>query len=198
MNSDIIIIGSGPGGYQAAAYAAKNGLKVTIIEERHAGGTCLNEGCIPTKTLCHEVDVLETLRTVMPEAKADYAHATQRLEEVVGQLRSGVEQLMSMPGITMVKGHASFKDAHTVCAGSEEYSAPKTIIATGSKPKMPPHADIDMSVVSTSTEPFRYTNTSTLASPMQVMLIASPVSEDVVSPPTMSTFHLLHAARTPS
>lgn len=152
MNSDIIIIGSGPGGYQAAAYAAKNGLKVTIIEERHAGGTCLNEGCIPTKTLCHEVDVLETLRTVMPEAKADYAHATQRLEEVVGQLRSGVEQLMSMPGITMVKGHASFKDAHTVCAGSEEYSAPKIIIATGSKPKMPPHADIDMSVVSTSTE----------------------------------------------
>ena len=152
MNFDLIIIGSGPGGYQAAAYAAKNGLNVVIIEERHAGGTCLNEGCIPTKTLCHEVDVLETLKTVMPSAKVDYGHVNQRLEEVIGQLRSGVEQLMAMPGITMVKGHATFKDAHTVCVGNEEYSASKIIIATGSKPKMPPHADIDMNVVSTSTE----------------------------------------------
>lgn len=152
MNFDLIIIGSGPGGYQAAAYAAKNGLKVVIIEERHAGGTCLNEGCIPTKTLCHEVDVLETLKTVMPSSKVDYGHVNQRLEEVIGQLRSGVEQLMAMSGITMVKGHAAFKDAHTVCVGNEEYSASKIIIATGSKPKMPPHADIDMNVVSTSTE----------------------------------------------
>lgn len=152
MNFDLIIIGSGPGGYQAAAYAAKNGLKVVIIEERHAGGTCLNEGCIPTKTLCHEVDVLETLKTVMPSAKVNYGHVNQRLEEVIGQLRSGVEQLMAMPGITIVKGHAAFKDAHTVCVGNEEYSASKIIIATGSKPKMPPHADIDMNVVSTSTE----------------------------------------------
>ena len=152
MNFDLIIIGSGPGGYQAAAYAAKNGLNVVIIEERHAGGTCLNEGCIPTKTLCHEVDVLETLKTVMPSSKVDYGHVNQRLEEVIGQLRSGVEQLMAMPGITMVKGHATFKDAHTVCVGDEEYSASKIIIATGSKPKMPPHADIDMNVVSTSTE----------------------------------------------
>lgn len=152
MNFDLIIIGSGPGGYQAAAYAAKNGLNVVIIEERHAGGTCLNEGCIPTKTLCHEVDVLETLKTVMPSSKVDYGHVNQRLEEVIGQLRSGVEQLMAMPGITMVKGHAAFKDAHTVCVGDEEYSASKIIIATGSKPKMPPHADIDMNVVSTSTE----------------------------------------------
>ena len=88
----------------------------------------------------------------MPSSKVDYGHVNQRLEEVIGQLRSGVEQLMAMPGITMVKGHATFKDAHTVCVGNEEYSASKIIIATGSKPKMPPHADIDMNVVSTSTE----------------------------------------------
>ena len=155
MKSDIIIIGSGPGGYQAAAYAAKNGLQVTIIEERHAGGTCLNEGCIPTKTLCHEVDVLETLRTAVPSAKIDYAHVAQRLEEVITQLRTGVEQLMKMPGITRVNGHAALKDAHTVVVNGEEYTAPKIIIATGSKPKMPPHCDIDMSVVSTSTEMLR-------------------------------------------
>ena len=152
MKSDIIIIGSGPGGYQAAAYAAKNGLSVIIIEERHAGGTCLNEGCIPTKTLCHEAEVLETLRSASPSACIDYARLNQRLEEVITQLRSGVEQLMSMPGITFVQGHAAFKDAHTIVVNGEEYTSEKIIIATGSKPKMPPHCDIDANVVSTSTE----------------------------------------------
>lgn len=152
MKSDIIIIGSGPGGYQAAAYAAKNGLQVTIIEERHAGGTCLNEGCIPTKTLCHEAEVLETMRGASPSACVDYTLLNQRLEEVITQLRSGVEQLMKMPGITFVQGHAAFKEAHTIVVNGEEYTSEKIIIATGSKPKMPPHCDIDMSVVSTSTE----------------------------------------------
>ncbi|MBO4785466.1 MAG: dihydrolipoyl dehydrogenase [Prevotella sp.] len=152
MKSDIIIIGSGPGGYQAAAYAAKNGLSVIIIEERHAGGTCLNEGCIPTKTLCHEAEVLETLRSASPSACIDYARLKQRLEEVITQLRSGVEQLMSMPGITFVQGHAAFKDAHTIVVNGEEYTSDKIIIATGSKPKMPPHCDIDANMVSTSTE----------------------------------------------
>lgn len=155
MNSDLIIIGSGPGGYQAAAYAAKNGLKVTIIEERHAGGTCLNEGCIPTKTLCHEADVLETLRIAVPSATINYTHVTERLNEVITQLRTGVEQLMQMQGITMVQGHAEFKDCNRIAVNGEEYSAPKIIIATGSKPKMPPHCEIDMSVVSTSTEMLR-------------------------------------------
>ena len=155
MKSDIIIIGSGPGGYQAAAYAAKNGLQVTIIEERHAGGTCLNEGCIPTKTLCHEAEILEIMRSASPSASVDYALLNQRLEEVITQLRTGVEQLMGMPGITFVRGHAAFKDAHTVVVNDEEYTSEKIIIATGSKPKMPPRCDIDMSVVSTSTEMLR-------------------------------------------
>lgn len=59
--SDIIIIGSGPGGYKAAEYAAKNGLSVVIFEREHAGGTCLNCGCIPTKTLCKNAEVIDTL-----------------------------------------------------------------------------------------------------------------------------------------
>ena len=62
MTTDLIIIGSGPGGYRAAEYAAAGGLSVTIIEEAHAGGTCLNCGCIPTKTLCRHAEVIETLR----------------------------------------------------------------------------------------------------------------------------------------
>ena len=59
---DLIIIGSGPGGYRTAEYAAKNGLSVVIIEEGHVGGTCLNCGCIPTKTLCRNAEVVDLMR----------------------------------------------------------------------------------------------------------------------------------------
>ena len=73
----LLIIGAGPGGYQAAAYAAKNGLTVTIIEEEHAGGTCLNCGCIPTKALCHDA-----------ENPTDFSAAMARKDAIVSQLRS--------------------------------------------------------------------------------------------------------------
>ena len=92
MKTDLIIIGSGPGGYRAAEYAAKNGLQVIIFEKEYAGGTCLNCGCIPTKTLCHAATLQDK----------DYVRALQHKNDVVEQLRSGVEQLMSMPGITLV------------------------------------------------------------------------------------------------
>ncbi len=128
MKTDLIIIGSGPGGYKAAEHAAKNGLQVVIFEREQAGGTCLNCGCIPTKSFCHMASL---------EHKK-YAQALSHKNEVVAQLRAGVEQLMTMPGITFVRGTASFKDAETVVCNGEEYTAPHIMIATGSKPKFPP------------------------------------------------------------
>ncbi|MBR4368054.1 MAG: dihydrolipoyl dehydrogenase [Prevotella sp.] len=128
MKTDLIIIGSGPGGYRAAEHAAKNGLQVVIFEREQAGGTCLNCGCIPTKSFCHAASL---------EHK-DYTQALTHKNEVVEQLRAGVEQLMTMPGITFVRGTASFKDAETVVCNGNEYTAPHIIIATGSKPKLPP------------------------------------------------------------
>lgn len=130
MKTDLIIIGSGPGGYRAAEYAAKNGLQVVIFEEQQAGGTCLNSGCIPTKSFCHAASL---------EHK-DYAQALAHKNEVVQQLRAGVEQLMTMPGISFVRGKAAFKDAETVVCNGEDYTAPNIIIATGSKAKLPPFA----------------------------------------------------------
>lgn len=130
MKTDLIIIGSGPGGYRAAEHAAKNGLQVVIFEREQAGGTCLNCGCIPTKSFCHAASL---------EHK-DYTQALTHKNEVVEQLRAGVEQLMTMPGITFVRGTASFKDAETVVCNGNEYTAPHIIIATGSKPKLPPFA----------------------------------------------------------
>ena len=145
-NSDLIIIGAGPGGYRAAAYAASHGLSVTVIEEAEAGGTCLNCGCIPTKSLCHDAEVGTT----------DFAAIMGRKDDVVAQLRSGVETLLSAPGIQLVRGRASFIDAHTVAVGTADgdsrYTAKDIIIATGSHAKMPPITGIDLPQVVTSTE----------------------------------------------
>ena len=135
--TDLMIIGAGPGGYRAAEYAAKQGLQVTIVEQQEVGGTCLNRGCIPTKTYVHS---------------ATFAEAVERQQQVVAQLRSGVEGILSAPGITLLRGHASFLDAHTVVVGDDTVSAKNIIIATGSTAKLPPIADIDDPRVVTSTE----------------------------------------------
>ncbi len=158
MNTDIIIIGSGPGGYRAAEYAAKNGLNTVIIEKKQPGGTCLNEGCIPTKTYARNAEIMDTLR----EADAfglenlqysfDFAKVVERKNAVTAQLRSGIETLLTAPGITFVRGEAQLKDAHTVTVGQDEYTAKAILIATGSSPKMPLIADMDMNMVLDSTQ----------------------------------------------
>ena len=86
--TDLIIIGAGPGGYRAAEYAAKQGLKVVIFEGAEVGGTCLNVGCIPTKTYVHS---------------ATFEEARERMGQVVPQLRAGVEGILSHPNITLVQ-----------------------------------------------------------------------------------------------
>ena len=122
--TDLIIIGAGPGGYRAAEYAAKQGLKVVVFEGSEVGGTCLNVGCIPTKTYVHS---------------ASFKEARERMATVVPQLRSGVEGILSHPNITLVREKGLFVDAHTV----GDYTADKIIIATGSETKWLPIKGID-------------------------------------------------------
>jgi dihydrolipoamide dehydrogenase len=121
---DLIIIGAGPGGYRAAEYAAKQGLKVAIFEGSEVGGTCLNVGCIPTKTYVHS---------------ATFEEARERMAAVVSQLRQGVEGILSHPNITLVREKGVFTDAHTV----GDYTADKIIIATGSETKWLPIKGVD-------------------------------------------------------
>ncbi len=137
MNTDLIIIGAGPGGYRAAEYAAKQGLQVVIIEQDEVGGTCLNRGCIPTKTYVHA---------------ATFEEAVERQQQVVSLLRSGVEQILAAPHITLVRGSASFLDAQTVCVCGNCITAKHIIIATGSSAKMLPLPDINDPRLVTSTE----------------------------------------------
>ena len=154
--SDIIIIGSGPGGYRAAEYAARNGLSVTIIEAEQAGGTCLNRGCIPTKTLCRNAEIIDALRQadtfgVKASFEIDFDRIKERKNMVVDQLRNGVDSLMSQPGITFVHGFARFADCRSVAVGDSVYTADNIIIATGSSPKLPPFSGTDLPGVVDST-----------------------------------------------
>ena len=120
ITTDLIIIGAGPGGYRAAEYAAKQGLKVTIFEGAEVGGTCLNVGCIPTKTYVHA---------------ATFAEARERMAQVVPQLRSGVEGILSHPNITLIREKAVFGKTPLLLEGLGEVPI---IIATGSETKWLP------------------------------------------------------------
>lgn len=117
----ITIIGAGPGGYETAIYAAKKGIEVTLVTEGPLGGTCLNEGCIPTKTFCHYA------------GKMDYSIALQKKQQVVDQLKKGVQYLLR--GVNVINGHATLKDANTVLVNATtEISSDYIILATGSVP----------------------------------------------------------------
>ena len=131
---DLIIIGAGPGGYRAAEYAAKQGLKVVIFEGAEVGGTCLNVGCIPTKTYVHS---------------ATFDQARQRMAEVVAQLRAGVEAILSHPNITLIRENAVFGKTPLLLdalGDGGQFSPPlegsgevlPIIIATGSETKWLP------------------------------------------------------------
>lgn len=158
LHSDIIIIGSGPGGYKAAEYAAKNGLSVTLFEQSELGGTCLNTGCIPTKTFCRHAAVLSDLQHADTfgiknlSYEFQFSAVQQRKQGVVEQLRQGIATLLVAPGITIVRERASFADTHTVVAGGKEYSAQHIIIATGSSPKLLPIEGAELEGVLTSSE----------------------------------------------
>lgn len=154
----IIIIGAGPGGYETALLAAKRGVEVILVEAGPVGGTCLNEGCIPTKAFCKNAEVLDGLREAAAFGVTDLSYGfdfktvVDRKNAVVEQLRGGVEGLLGHKLITLVRGKASFKDPHTVVVDSQEYTADYIIIATGSVSASLPISGADLPGILTSKE----------------------------------------------
>ena len=154
----IIIIGAGPGGYETALLAAKRGVEVILVEAGPVGGTCLNEGCIPTKAFCRNAEVLDGLREAVSFGVTDMSYGfdfktvVDRKNAVVEQLRGGVEGLLGHKLITLVRGKASFKDQHTVVVESKEYKADYIIIATGSVSASLPIPGADLPGILTSKE----------------------------------------------
>lgn len=165
MQYDVIVIGSGPGGYVAAIRCAQLGLKTACIEKYSTfGGTCLNVGCIPSKALLdsseHYHNAAHTFKTHginLDNLKVDFGQMVARKNEVVAQTTGGITFLFKKNKITSYQGVGSFKDKNTIVIkkadGSEETITGKNvIIATGSKPSSLPFLPIDKKRIITSTE----------------------------------------------
>ncbi len=149
----IAVIGGGPGGYVAALTAVKKGAEVVLIEKEHLGGTCLNKGCIPTKTLLHSANLYNETKEFAnlgintEGVSIDFSKITERKTKIVAQLRKGVEYLLAKGKVEVITGEASFatKDTLTVATKGEmlTINADSIIIATGSVPSQIPLAEVN-------------------------------------------------------
>ena len=158
----LTVIGAGPGGYKTALDAAAKGIDVTLVSAGPVGGTCLNEGCIPTKSFCREAEVLETVRKAavfgveVSEPRFDIKSAVARKDAVVSQLRSGIDFLLEKQKVRVIRGTARFMDGRTVAVAPPEGGPEETvtsdyiIIATGSVSASLPVPGCDLDGVVTS------------------------------------------------
>lgn len=164
-NYDVVIIGSGPGGYVAAIRCAQVGMKTAIIEKYNTlGGTCLNVGCIPSKALLDSSEhyhnaahSFEKHGIELKDLKVNLSQMIKRKNEVVSQTCDGVKYLMDKNKIDVYTGVGSFKDAKTIVitddkGKKQEVTAKNTLIATGSKPNFFPGMEPDKKRIITSTE----------------------------------------------
>ncbi len=145
---DLIVIGGGPGGYLCAERAAQGGLKPLLIEKKALGGTCLNEGCIPTKTLLnsskmyHHAKDSEVFGVTAENVKFDHAKVIDRKNDVVKTLVAGVGATMKGNKVTVLSAEACIKgrnnDGFLVEADGQEYASKRLVIATGSETVVPP------------------------------------------------------------
>jgi dihydrolipoamide dehydrogenase len=167
---DILVIGSGPGGYIAALKAAQLGASAAVVEQGQLGGTCLNFGCIPSKALLSSAEMLHGLRhaqqwgiTVNGEIGFDWQEITQHKNKILRQLRGGVANLFKGRGVTQLTGHACFDGAGRVVVtpkdgAAQVVAAAKVIIATGSVPMRIPGWPSDPAVVCTSDQAVHWTS----------------------------------------
>jgi dihydrolipoamide dehydrogenase len=155
---DAVVVGGGPGGYECAIRLSQNGLKTALVEEAELGGTCLNRGCIPTKTLLHSADIYHDAKNGAPfgvnvgELTFDYAKIIERKNAVAKQLSNGVAFLEKNHGVTVFASHATLADRNTVeLANGETLQCNHLIMATGSSPARIPIPGVDLPGVVDST-----------------------------------------------
>jgi dihydrolipoamide dehydrogenase len=179
---DLVVIGSGPGGYIAAIRASQLKMKVALIERyKTLGGTCLNVGCIPSKAWLdsseryHETVHSHDLHGIeVSQVKLNPKKMSERVAKVVEGITGGVSFLMKKNKVTVFHGHGSFKDQNTIVVtsekGTQEVSFKKAIIATGSKPSTLPGVSVDKERIITSTEALKLTTV-----PKHLMVIGGGV-----------------------
>lgn len=159
---DLIVIGAGPGGYEAAFEAADLGMKTALIEKEAPGGTCLNHGCIPTKSLLHAAELARSISEAglfgvsADNVTADWNRMQERKREVVLQLRKGIEATAKRKKVDLIQGTGTLLPGKTVSvrteAGEELLQAEYILLATGSRPVVPPIPGADLPGVVTSDE----------------------------------------------
>lgn len=148
----LTIIGGGPGGYETAVEAVRRGVEVTLVTEGPLGGTCLNEGCIPTKALCRAAALVDEIREaeqfgIQASCTVDFPKVQARKDAVVAQLQQGIELLLKK--VEVIRDRAVLKDAHTVIAGGREIVSDAIILATGSVSASLPIPGAELCVSST-------------------------------------------------
>jgi len=153
MNYDLIIIGSGPGGYVSAIRASQLGMKVAVVEKAEIGGVCLNWGCIPTKALLKSSEVLKTIKEAkkfgvsVGDYSADFQKIIKRSRTVSSQVSKGVEFLFKKNNITVIQGVGKIVDKNTVIVENNdeksEYSAKNIMLSTGARARELPSLKID-------------------------------------------------------
>jgi len=157
---DVVIIGGGPGGYVAAIRAGQLGLKTTMVEWDEVGGVCLNWGCIPSKSLLRNAEVLTLFRRAeefgisFNNLQYDFGKAISRSRRVVKRLTTGVESLLKKNKVDHIRGYARLKDTHTVeiDGDSQALTAGNVIIATGARTRPVPGLEVDGEALITSRE----------------------------------------------
>ncbi|MBS0654791.1 MAG: dihydrolipoyl dehydrogenase [Verrucomicrobia bacterium] len=141
---DVAVLGSGPGGYPAAIRLAQKGLKVALIEAKEVGGTCLNRGCIPTKALIANAEVLHSIRRAqkfgiqVQGVELDFSNMQKSKDEAVTRLRNSLEGLIQANGISLIRGRGTFISANQIKVQGKDNCviwADNIIIATGSEPR---------------------------------------------------------------
>ena len=149
MKDQVAIIGGGPAGYTAAEVAGKAGLSVVLFEKQSLGGVCLNEGCIPTKTLLYSAKTYDAARHAskyavnVPEVSFDLPKIIARKQKVVRKLVLGVKGKLTTHGVNIVQGEATVIDKNTVLCGGETYECENLILCTGSETFIPPIPGVD-------------------------------------------------------
>ena len=150
----LLVIGAGPGGYEAALRAARLGIRTAVVESRDVGGTCLNRGCIPTKSLLHAAEIAAGLERgrewgISAESlSADFAAVHRKKTEVTEKLRAGVEGLLRQKKVSLLRGTGTILTQHRVLVNGTEYEADHILIATGSVPARPPIPGLEHAVTS--------------------------------------------------
>ncbi|MCF0107135.1 MAG: dihydrolipoyl dehydrogenase [Holdemanella sp.] len=159
---DVIVIGAGPGGLACATKLAGYGKKVVLVEKADIGGTCLNRGCVPTKTLMHTADLYRTLKEdtecglCIEGVSIDYASLKNKKEEVVSKLKDASSKGLKALKVTVLNGEATVIEPGKVVVKTEnedvELTSDAIVIATGSLPAIPPIEGVDIPTVITSDE----------------------------------------------